>query len=69
MLYMAQLARAAEYTDCIHAEEKDSPNKYPRCDKKKIGWLGSSNAGALGNVEHPLIAIDSKSTLFRRAST
>ena len=32
---MAQLARAAEYTHCISAEGKDSPNQCPGYDTKQ----------------------------------
>ena len=32
---LAQSAGAAEHTDCISEEEKDSPNKCPRYDTKK----------------------------------
>ena len=32
----AQLAGAVEYTDCISAEGKDSPNECPRYDTKTI---------------------------------
>ena len=32
---MAQLARAAEYTDCISAEGQDSPNQCPESDTKQ----------------------------------
>ena len=32
---MAQLAGAVEYTDCISAEEWDSPNKCPVYDLKQ----------------------------------
>ena len=34
-----------------------------------IWWWGPSNAGALGNMEHPFIAIAPKSTQARRGST
>ena len=36
---------------------------------KTIWWWGSSNAGALGNVEHLFIAIAPRSTLARNGST
>ena len=32
---LAQSAGAAEYTDCISAEELDSPNEYSGCDSKQ----------------------------------
>ena len=34
-----------------------------------LNWLGSSDAGALGNAEHPFIAIAPRSTLARSGST
>ena len=36
---------------------------------KTIWWWGSSNAGALGNVDYPFIAIVPRSTLTRNGST
>ena len=36
---------------------------------KTVWWWGPSNAGALGNKEHPFIAIAPRSTLARRGST
>ena len=33
---MAQLSGAVEYTDCISAEGKDSPNECPRYDTKQF---------------------------------
>ena len=46
-----------------------SPNECPGYDTKQFWWWGSSVAGALGNAEHPFIAIAPKSTLTRRGST
>ena len=34
--WLAQLAGAVEYTDCISAEGKDSPNKCPVYDTKPV---------------------------------
>ena len=42
-LPLAQSAGAAEYTNCISAEEYDFPNKCPRYDTKH----------SLGNAEYP----------------
>ena len=33
--FLAQLVVAAEYTDCISAEESDFPNECPRYDTKQ----------------------------------
>ena len=35
----------------------------------KIWWLGSSNAGALGNAEYPFIAIAPRSILAQSSGT
>ena len=55
---MAQLARAAKYTDCITVEGLDSPYEYPGYDTKQ-----------LGNAEYPFIATAPRFTLARSGST
>ena len=52
---LAQSAAAGEYTDCISAQT--------------IWWCGSSNTGALGNAEYPLIATAFRFTLARSGNT
>ena len=60
---VAQSAGAVEYTDCTSAEVgKTPPNECPGYDTKQSDGWGSSNAGALGNAEHPFIAIAPRST-------
>ena len=51
---VAKLAGAVEYTE-------DSRNECPGNDTKQSEY--SSNVGALGNAEHPFIAIAPKSTI------
>ena len=57
---LAQLAGAAEYSDCISAEGKTP--LWVSLDMT-IWWLDSSNAGVIGNAEYPFIAITPCSTL------
>ena len=54
---MTHATGAVEYIDCISAKE------CPGYDTKQ------SDAGALGNVEYPFIAITPRSTLARSGST
>ena len=64
---VAQLAEAAEYTDCISAEGQEPPhNECPGFDAKQ--W-GSINAGPLRNLECPFITITPMSTLAQTDST
>ena len=66
--FFAQSAGAVEYTDCFYAEELHPLNECPVWHKT-IRWWGSSDAGALGNVEYLFIATASRSTLGRSDST
>ena len=59
----AQPAGAVEYTVCTSASGKTPPQRVSWYDTKQ------SDAGALGNTEHPFIAIAPRSTLARPSST
>ena len=63
---MVQSAGTVEYTDCISAEEYDSPDGCPGYDIKQSE---NSSPGALGNADYPCIAITPRSTLARSGST
>ena len=56
-----------EHTNCISAERRDPTNECSGYDTKSDG--GFSNAGVLGNVEYPFIAIDPRDTLVQSSST
>ena len=58
----AQSAQAVEYTDSISADGEDL---LPPRLNKYTGY----NTGALGNTEHPIIAIAPRSSLTRSGST
>ena len=47
---------------------KNPHNKCLWYDTKQIWWWGSSNAGALGNVEYPFIVIAPRHTMARCGS-
>ena len=65
-LSLAQLARAAEYTDYISA---DSPNECPVYDTKQTDGESTVMLELWGNTEYPFIAITPRSTLARSGST
>ena len=58
---MAQSAGTIEYTDCISAEESDSPNECPGYDTKQSDGKSSSNVNTLGNAKYPFIAMAPRS--------
>ena len=57
--WVAQLAGAVEYTNCISAQRYDSLNKCPRYGSNIL----------MGNAEYPFIAIAPRSTLAQSSST
>ena len=63
----AQSAGAVEYIDYTSAEGLHLPPTSVQ--DMTLNKFGSSNARALGNTEHPFIAIAPRSTLARRGST
>ena len=70
--HVAQSARAIKYTDYNSADGYPPSHTHQWVSwiwHKTIWWWGSSYAGALGNVEHPFIAIASRSTLARSGCT
>ena len=56
-------AEAVEYTDCTLQRGKTPPQWVSCIRHLTIWWRGSSEAGALGNAEHSIIAIATKTTL------
>ena len=67
MRVSANSDEAVEYTDCISAKGEDPKRVF--CVWHEKIWLGSSNAGALGNMEYPFIPIAPRLTLGRCDST
>ena len=65
----AQSAGAREYTDCISAKGKDSPNNCPGYDTKQSDGEVPGLLKLWGNADYPLIAIAPKPTLALRGST
>ena len=61
-ILVAKPARAVKYTNCIFTERQGFLNDDP-C------MTLSGNAGALGNVEYPFIAIAPSSTVAQSGST
>ena len=59
----APSAGAVEYTNCISAEEYNSPKECPDNDIKQ------SDVGALGSADYSFIAIALRSTLPRSGNT
>ena len=58
-----------EYTDCISTEGLVIPQWVSWYQHLAIWRWGSGNAGALENVEYPIIAMALRSTLPRSDST
>ena len=67
-IYLHLSAGAVEYIDCVSAEGKIPLTSFLEMTKQSDGEC-SNNAGALGNVEYPFIAITPKSTLTRSNSS
>ena len=66
---MAQLAGAAEYTDCISAEGKNSPNECPGYVTKQSDGVASVMLELWRLQSTPFLAIASRSTLTWSGST